>query len=44
MNGKKGILVPLNKKKDDIQNCSNYRVIKLMSNIMKFWERVLSIG
>jgi Reverse transcriptase (RNA-dependent DNA polymerase) len=34
-------LVPIYKRKGDIQNCSNYRGIKLMSHTMKLWERVI---
>jgi Reverse transcriptase (RNA-dependent DNA polymerase) len=35
------ILVPIFKNKRDIQNCTNYREIKLMSHTMKLWERVI---
>jgi Reverse transcriptase (RNA-dependent DNA polymerase) len=38
---KKSILVPILKNKGDIQSCTNYREIKLMSHTMKFWERVI---
>ena len=38
---RKSILVPIYKNKGDIQNCSNYRGIKLMSHTMKLWERVI---
>ena len=34
-------LVPLFKNKGDIQNCANYKGIKLMSHTMKFWEKVI---
>jgi hypothetical protein len=34
------ILVPIFKNKGDIQSCTNYRGIKLMSHTMKLWERV----
>ena len=34
-------LVPLYKNKGDIQSCSNYRGIKLLSHTMKAWERVI---
>ena len=34
-------LVHLYKNKGDIQNCSNYRGIKLMSHTMKLWERII---
>ena len=35
------IVVPISKNKGDIQNCSNYKGIKLMSHTMKLWERVM---
>ena len=35
------MIVPIYKNKGDIQNCSNYRGIKLMSHTMKLWERVI---
>jgi hypothetical protein len=35
------ILVPIFKNKGDIQNCTNYREIKLMSHTMKLWDRVI---
>ena len=38
---RKSTLVPLYKNKGDIQDCTNYRGIKLMSHIMKLWERVI---
>ncbi|KAL6543328.1 hypothetical protein OROHE_010848 [Orobanche hederae] len=38
---RKSILVPLYKNKGDVQDCSNYREIKLMSHTMKLWERVI---
>ncbi|KAL6572440.1 hypothetical protein OROMI_013398 [Orobanche minor] len=38
---RKSILVPLYKNKGDVQDCSNYRGIKLMSHTMKLWERVI---
>ena len=34
-------LVPVYKEKGDVQNCSNYWGIKLMSHTMKIWERVV---
>ncbi|GMP25038.1 hypothetical protein CsSME_00002089 [Camellia sinensis var. sinensis] len=37
----KSILVPIYKNKGDVQNCNNYRGIKLMCHIMKVWERVM---
>ena len=38
---KKNILVPIFKNKGEIQSCTNYRSIKLMSHTMKLWERVI---
>lgn len=38
---RRSILVPIFKNKGDIQNCTNYRGIKLMSHTMKLWERVI---
>ncbi|MCJ8739628.1 hypothetical protein PDJAM_G00049220 [Pangasius djambal] len=32
------VLVPIFKNKGDVQSCSNYRGIKLMSHTMKLWE------
>jgi len=34
-------IIPLYKNKDDIQDCNNYRGIKLLSHTMKLWERVI---
>ena len=34
-------LVPIYKNKGDIQNCGNYRGIKLISHTMKIWEKVI---
>jgi len=34
-------LIPIYKNKRDIQNCTNYRGIKLMSHTMKLWKRVI---
>jgi hypothetical protein len=34
-------LVPIFKKKRDIQSCTNYQGIKLMSHTIKLWERVI---
>ncbi|KAK3548127.1 hypothetical protein QTP70_004864 [Hemibagrus guttatus] len=36
----RSVLVPIFKNKGDVQSCSNYRGIKLMSHTMKLWERV----
>ncbi|KAK3516035.1 hypothetical protein QTP70_002420 [Hemibagrus guttatus] len=38
---RKSVLVPIFKNKGDVQSCSNYRGIKLMSHTMKLWERVM---
>ena len=38
---KRSILVHIFKNKGDVQSCTNYRGIKLMSHTMKFWERVI---
>ncbi|KAK3526898.1 hypothetical protein QTP86_003591 [Hemibagrus guttatus] len=37
---RRSVLVPIFKNKGDVQSCSNYRGIKLMSHTMKLWERV----
>ena len=37
----RSILVPIFKNKGDVQSCTNYRGIKLMSHTMKLWERVI---
>jgi len=36
-------VIPLYKNKGDIQDCNNYRGIKLLSHAMKLWERVIEI-
>ena len=38
---RRSILVPIYKNKGDIQSCTNYRGIKLMSHTMKLKERVI---
>ncbi|RZB91510.1 Carbon catabolite repressor protein 4-like 2 isoform B [Glycine soja] len=38
---RRSTLVPIYKNKGDIQNCANYRGIKLMSHTLKLWERVI---
>ena len=35
------ILIPIFKNKGDVQSCSNYRGIKLISHSMKLWESVV---
>jgi hypothetical protein len=38
---RRSILVPIFKDKGDVQSCTNYRGIKLISHTMKLWERIL---
>src|ERR1043165_8306024 len=38
---RRSILVPIFKNKGDVQSCTNYRGIKLMSHTVKLWERVV---
>ena len=38
---RRDILVPIFKNKRDVQSCTNYRGINLMSHTMKLWERVI---
>ncbi|KAK3557054.1 hypothetical protein QTP70_024466, partial [Hemibagrus guttatus] len=38
---RRSVLVPIFKNKGDVQSCSIYRGIKLMSHAMKLWERVV---
>ncbi|KAK3506225.1 hypothetical protein QTP70_002928 [Hemibagrus guttatus] len=38
---RRSVLVPIFKNKGDVQSCSDYRGIKLMSHTMKLWERVV---
>ncbi|KAK3565386.1 hypothetical protein QTP86_007665 [Hemibagrus guttatus] len=38
---RRSVLVPIFKNKGDVQSCSNYRGIKLISHTMKLWERVV---
>ena len=35
------VLIPIFKNKGDVQSCSNYRGIKLISHTMKLWERII---
>ena len=35
------VIVPIYKEKGDIQECGNYRGVKLMSHTMKIWEKVI---
>ncbi|XP_046988262.1 uncharacterized protein LOC124593958 [Schistocerca americana] len=35
------VLIPIFKGKGDVQDCSNYRGIKLMARTMKIWERAI---
>ncbi|KAK3515812.1 hypothetical protein QTP70_034025, partial [Hemibagrus guttatus] len=38
---RRSVLVPIFKNKGDVQSCSNYSGITLMSHTMKLWERVV---
>ena len=38
---RESVMIPIYKNKGDVQDCSNYRGIKLMSHTMKIWERVI---
>jgi hypothetical protein len=38
---RRSILVPISKNKGDVQSCTNYQEIKLMSHTMKLWERII---
>jgi len=38
---RRSTLIPIYKNKGYIQNCTNFRGIKLMSHTMKLWERVI---
>ena len=33
--------MPIYKEKGDVQECQNYRGIKLLSHTMKIWERIV---
>ena len=35
------VIIPIYKENGDIQDCGNYRGIKLMSHTMKIWERII---
>ena len=35
------MIVPIFKEKGDIQDCGNYRGIKMISHTMKIWERII---
>ena len=35
------VITPIYKEKGDIQDCGNYRGIKLMSHTMKIWEKII---
>ena len=35
------VIIPIYKEKGDIQDCGNYRGIKLMSHTMTIWERII---
>ena len=38
---RESVMIPIYKNKGDVQDCSNYRGIKLMSHTMKIWERII---
>lgn len=38
---RESVITPIYKEKGDIQNCGNYRGIKLMSHTMKIWEKII---
>ena len=38
---RESVLVPIYKEKGDVQECLNYRGIKLLSHTMKIWERIV---
>ena len=38
---RRSVVLPIYKNKGEIQNCTDYRGIKLMSHTMKLWERVI---
>ena len=38
---RRSVLVPIFKSKGDVESCSNYRGIKLISHTIKLWERVV---
>ena len=35
------VIVPIFKEKENIQDCGNYRGIKMISHTMKIWERII---
>ena len=39
---RESVLVPIYKEKGDVQECQNYRGIKLLSHTMKIWERIVN--
>ena len=41
---RRSILVPIYKNKRDIQSCTNYQRIKLMSHTIKLWRELSSIA
>ena len=38
---RRSVLIPIYKKKGDAQCCGSYRGVKLMSHIMKIWEKII---
>ncbi|RDX64981.1 hypothetical protein CR513_56398, partial [Mucuna pruriens] len=37
-------LMPIYKNKVDIQNCANYKGVKLMNHTLKLWDRIIVSG
>lgn len=35
------MLVPIIMKKENVEECGNYRVIKLLSHTIKIWEKIM---
>ena len=38
---RESFIIPIYQEKGDIQDCGNYRGIKLLSQAMKLWERII---
>ena len=41
---RRSVLIPIYKNKGDAQCCGNYRGIKLISDTMKIWERIIEVS